>query len=236
MGTVKGRYGDHGPAKDRAQGVRTHPTALPRTLGNHRAAVLVSACSAQSALPTPGASSAPGAPTVAATTAATTASTAPGVATTAVATVAPASSATARAGSASATSAVRTGAAKQEAPLLAEAVKAGKLPALVERMPKNPLVVNPVEKVGKYGGTWRAALLGVPIPSGSRARLAMSIGSAGTRSGSSFCRMSPSPSRLPPMPRPTPSSSAKGCASRMVSRSPPTISCSGTRIFSSIRS
>ena len=44
--------------------------------------------------------------------------------------------------------------------MLADLVKAGKLPAVDKRLPENPLVVKPVEKVGKYGGTWRTALKG----------------------------------------------------------------------------
>jgi peptide/nickel transport system substrate-binding protein len=47
-----------------------------------------------------------------------------------------------------------------EAPMLAELVKQGKLPPVEQRLPKNPIVVKPVEKVGKYGGTWRRAWLG----------------------------------------------------------------------------
>ncbi|MGN6757481.1 MAG: ABC transporter substrate-binding protein, partial [Thermomicrobiales bacterium] len=43
--------------------------------------------------------------------------------------------------------------------MLADQVKSGKLPAAKDRVSKNPLVVKPVEKVGKYGGTWRAAIL-----------------------------------------------------------------------------
>jgi peptide/nickel transport system substrate-binding protein len=43
----------------------------------------------------------------------------------------------------------------KEAPALAEQVKAGKLPAVDARLPKNPMVVKPWDKVGKYGGTWR---------------------------------------------------------------------------------
>ncbi len=43
----------------------------------------------------------------------------------------------------------------KEAPMLAEQVKAGKLPAVDARLPKNPMVVKPWDKVGKYGGTWR---------------------------------------------------------------------------------
>lgn len=48
----------------------------------------------------------------------------------------------------------------KEAPALAERVRAGKLPAVAERLPDSPLVVEPTERVGVYGGTWRTALLG----------------------------------------------------------------------------
>lgn len=47
-----------------------------------------------------------------------------------------------------------------EAPALADQVKAGKLPPVEQRLPKNPLVVPVVEKTGKYGGTWRIGLSG----------------------------------------------------------------------------
>jgi peptide/nickel transport system substrate-binding protein len=47
-----------------------------------------------------------------------------------------------------------------ESPTLADQVAAGTIPALAERLPKNPLVVAPYESVGKYGGTWRTALVG----------------------------------------------------------------------------
>lgn len=46
-----------------------------------------------------------------------------------------------------------------EAPELAELVEAGELPPLEERLPKTPLVVEPVESVGSYGGTWRSAMI-----------------------------------------------------------------------------
>lgn len=42
-----------------------------------------------------------------------------------------------------------------EAPMLAELVKAGKLPPVEQRLPKNPVVVDTVEEIGKYGGTVR---------------------------------------------------------------------------------
>jgi len=38
--------------------------------------------------------------------------------------------------------------------MLAELVKAGKLPPVEERLPKDVQVVQPVESIGKYGGTW----------------------------------------------------------------------------------
>jgi peptide/nickel transport system substrate-binding protein len=49
----------------------------------------------------------------------------------------------------------------QEAPMLAELVKAGKLPPVEKRLPENPLVVKPVESVGKYGGVWRRGWRGI---------------------------------------------------------------------------
>ena len=52
------------------------------------------------------------------------------------------------------------GKAAGEAPGLRELVEQGKLPPLRRRLPKNPLVVRPVERVGSYGGQWRNALIG----------------------------------------------------------------------------
>jgi len=48
----------------------------------------------------------------------------------------------------------------KEAPGLSELVKGGKLPPVAQRLPEAPLVLTPVEKTGKYGGTWRQALMG----------------------------------------------------------------------------
>lgn len=47
-----------------------------------------------------------------------------------------------------------------EAPMLAELVAAGELPPLEERLPVNPLVVEPYESIGRYGGTMRHPLVG----------------------------------------------------------------------------
>jgi peptide/nickel transport system substrate-binding protein len=48
----------------------------------------------------------------------------------------------------------------KEAPMLAEQVKAGKLPSVDKRLPENPLVVPVVERTGQYGGVWRRGFLG----------------------------------------------------------------------------
>ena len=40
----------------------------------------------------------------------------------------------------------------KEAPALAEQVKAGKLPPVDKRLPEEPFVVKPIDKIGKYGG------------------------------------------------------------------------------------
>jgi peptide/nickel transport system substrate-binding protein len=43
-----------------------------------------------------------------------------------------------------------------EAPILADLVKSGKLPPVEERLPKNPLVLSPIDSIGKYGGRIRS--------------------------------------------------------------------------------
>jgi peptide/nickel transport system substrate-binding protein len=49
----------------------------------------------------------------------------------------------------------------KEAPELAAQVKAGKLPPVAERMPEEPLVVEPAQEVGVYGGTWNTFIQGI---------------------------------------------------------------------------
>jgi peptide/nickel transport system substrate-binding protein len=51
-------------------------------------------------------------------------------------------------------------AAFAEAPALAEQVASGALPPVEERLPSEPMVLEPVDRVGVYGGTWRMALVG----------------------------------------------------------------------------
>jgi peptide/nickel transport system substrate-binding protein len=47
-----------------------------------------------------------------------------------------------------------------EAPMLADLVAAGELPPIDERLPENPLVVEPTEQIGVYGGTWHMGMRG----------------------------------------------------------------------------
>jgi peptide/nickel transport system substrate-binding protein len=49
----------------------------------------------------------------------------------------------------------------KEAPMLADLVKGGKLPAVDARLPKKPPVFKGQEGIGKYGGSWRRAFSGV---------------------------------------------------------------------------
>jgi peptide/nickel transport system substrate-binding protein len=47
-----------------------------------------------------------------------------------------------------------------EAPMLADMVKAGKLPPVEKRVPDEPMVVKPLQSIGRYGGTWRRGFTG----------------------------------------------------------------------------
>jgi peptide/nickel transport system substrate-binding protein len=47
-----------------------------------------------------------------------------------------------------------------EAPVLAELVRQGKLPPVEQRVPFEPLVIKPVHEIGRYGGTWRRGFTG----------------------------------------------------------------------------
>lgn len=44
-----------------------------------------------------------------------------------------------------------------ESPMLSALVKQGKLPPVEKRLPSDPVVIKPLEKVGKYGGTLRTS-------------------------------------------------------------------------------
>lgn len=55
---------------------------------------------------------------------------------------------------------VESTASYNEAPMLAERVAAGELPPVEERLPETPLVIQPAEEIGQYGGTWHRAFTG----------------------------------------------------------------------------
>ncbi|MEM7034814.1 MAG: ABC transporter substrate-binding protein, partial [Chloroflexota bacterium] len=73
---------------------------------------------------------------------------------------APADTSSSDGGAAMEETAADDGVSLNQAPDLQEMVRAGTLPPLDERLPANPLVTEPVEEIGKYGGTWRAGLRG----------------------------------------------------------------------------
>lgn len=53
------------------------------------------------------------------------------------------------------------GPSANQSPAFQDQVKAGSLPEVDERLPESPLVIEPVEKVGRYGGDWGMGTLGV---------------------------------------------------------------------------
>ncbi|MFP6591313.1 MAG: hypothetical protein VCE12_12405, partial [Candidatus Latescibacterota bacterium] len=48
----------------------------------------------------------------------------------------------------------------QQAPMLAAAVERGELPPLEQRLPPQPMIVEPVHEIGRYGGTWHRMMKG----------------------------------------------------------------------------
>ncbi len=48
-----------------------------------------------------------------------------------------------------------------EAPELATRVAMGELPPVEDRLPEEPLIIPPIERIGQYGGTWRRGFTGI---------------------------------------------------------------------------
>ncbi|MGH3487106.1 MAG: ABC transporter substrate-binding protein [Actinopolymorphaceae bacterium] len=48
----------------------------------------------------------------------------------------------------------------KQAPTLAKLVKSGDLPPLADRLPSDPMVVEPVDSLGTYGGSWHMGITG----------------------------------------------------------------------------
>ena len=53
-----------------------------------------------------------------------------------------------------------------EAPILEARVLNGSLPPVSDRLSAEPVVVTPVEELGRYGGTWRRVHMGTPRDAG----------------------------------------------------------------------
>ena len=53
--------------------------------------------------------------------------------------------------------------AYNEAPALAAMVADGSLPPVEERLPDEPLVIQPLERIGSYGGIFRTGTIGPEI-------------------------------------------------------------------------
>jgi hypothetical protein len=81
--------------------------------------------------------------------------------------------------------------AYQEAPMLAERVKAGKLPPVAERVPAEPMVWQPLNEIGKYGGTWRRAFTGPATWKMAIASTRRTSASSGARMARRSCPASP---------------------------------------------
>lgn len=50
----------------------------------------------------------------------------------------------------------------KESPTLTRRVEAGDLPKLADRLPEEPLVIEPTDRIGGYGGTWHTCTMSVP--------------------------------------------------------------------------
>jgi peptide/nickel transport system substrate-binding protein len=129
--------------------IRVNRRSFVRLMGIAAGAGVLAACS-PSAPAQPAATSAAPKPTTAA----------PPAAATAAPTSAPAAAAT-KAPATTPAAAASAPTKYAEAPALADLVKQGKLPPVDQRLPASPLVVQPIEEIGQYGGTWRGAFTGV---------------------------------------------------------------------------
>ncbi|MBI2941807.1 MAG: ABC transporter substrate-binding protein [Chloroflexi bacterium] len=120
------------------------------------AGAVAAACAAPQPTPVPPAPAPPkAAPTTAPAPAAPTPAPAKPAATTAPAPAAPTQAPAKPAPTAAPAKPAAAPAGYKEAPMLEALVKAGKLPPVEQRLPKEPLVVKPAESVGQYGGTLR---------------------------------------------------------------------------------
>jgi hypothetical protein len=77
------------------------------------------------------------------------------------------------------------------------------LPPVAERIGDMPLVLEPIEAVGTYGGTWRTARSAARTPRGWSEPSTTTISLPGRWTGRSRCQISPMPTRSLRTVRPT---------------------------------
>ena len=66
------------------------------------------------------------------------------------------------------------------------------LPPVAERLPLNPMVVEPIESIGRYGGLWRTGMVGGADAAWLEKLSATTTSCAGRRNGTRSFPMSPS--------------------------------------------
>jgi hypothetical protein len=123
----------------------------------------------------------------------------------------------------------------REAPMLAQMVAAGELPAVGQRLPKNPSVWQPLEELGPYGGALR--VFGVdPNPWND---LTESTGRGGgllrVAPDGSIVGISPNALRHRQTKERSRSGSARASSGRTALPLPRTTSCSCSKIWSGTR-
>ena len=124
----------------------------------------------------------------------------------------------------------------KQAPMLAELVKAGKLPPVEQRVPEEPMVIKPVEAIGKYGGTWRRAFTGPGDGENGNRIISMDKLVFWDYTGRQAAAVRwPRAGRSATAARRITFSCARATSGRTASRSPPTTSCSGTRTSTGTR-
>ena len=106
--------------------------------------------------------------------------------------------------------------------MLAELVKAGKLPPVEQRIPQEPLVLKPVHEIGKYGGTWRRGFTGPGDGENGNRVPASDKLLYWDFTGTKIIPASPGPGRSPTTAGPHSSSCARASNGRTASRSRPT--------------
>ncbi|MFC7694275.1 hypothetical protein ACFQY5_36790 [Paeniroseomonas aquatica] len=117
----------------------------------------------------------------------------------------------------------------QEAPMLAEQVRAGRLPPVAQRLPQDLMVIQPLRGVGKYGGTWRRGFIGPGDSENGNRLMSADKPLFFDETGTKSFPASPAASRSARMAAAPPCTCAAGCAGPTVRPAPPMTGSSGSR-------